>query len=262
VRIEFRNVHFAYQPNLPVLSDISFELQTGEFLLILGQNGAGKSTLLKLLNGILKPTGGSVLVDGYDTASNSTASLARHVCVTFQNPADQLFASTVRRELEFAPRNLKRPDATRLVEEALSLCELGPSALQHPYDLPPAQRKVLTVASALASGSPFLAFDEPSAGLSQLERRVLDNLTRSLRANERGLLVVSHDLELFLPYASNVLLLRGGTRTFLGKPEQLLREDMILEEAGLRLPTLMRLRKDLGLPLLESAAGDPSILKG
>jgi energy-coupling factor transport system ATP-binding protein len=250
MRIEFRNVHFAYEPAVPVLSDISFDLGTGNFLLILGQNGAGKSTLLKLLNGILKPTGGSILVASCDTAMNSTATLARHVCVTFQNPADQLFASTVRREIEFAPRNLKRPNVATLVEEALSLCELGPAALQHPYDLPLAQRKVLTVASAVASGSPFLAFDEPSAGLSQLERRLLDKLIRSLRANGRGLLVVSHDLELFLPYASDVLLLRQGRLTFLGKPEQLLKEKMILGAAGLRLPTLMRLKKDFGMELL------------
>ena len=251
MRIEFRKVCFAYQPNVPVLSDVSFVLEPGGFLLIVGQNGAGKSTLLKLLNGILKPTGGSVLVGGLDTATSSTDALTRHVCVTFQNPADQLFASTVRREIEFAPRNLKRPDSVRLVEEALSLCELGPVAHQHPYDLPLAQRKVLTVASALASGSPFLAFDEPSAGLSQLERSLLDKLMRSLRAAGRGLLVVSHDLELFLPYASTVLLLHQGTVNFFGEPEQLLREEAILKEAGLRLPTLMRLRKELGMPLLE-----------
>jgi energy-coupling factor transport system ATP-binding protein len=250
MRIEFQNVHFAYKPRVPVLSDISFDLETGDLLLILGQNGAGKSTLLKLLNGILKPTGGSILVAGCDTATNSTAALARHVCVTFQNPADQLFASMVRREIEFAPRNLKRRDAGKLAEEALSLCELDPVALRHPYDLPPAQRKVLTVASAIASGSSFLAFDEPSAGLSQLERRILDKVIGSLRANERGLLVVSHDLELFLPYASKVLLLHQGTLVFLGEPQELLRREEILEAAGLKLPALMRLKKDLGIALL------------
>jgi energy-coupling factor transport system ATP-binding protein len=249
--IEFRNVHFSYQPNVPVLSGISFDMTAGDFLLILGQNGAGKSTLLKLLNGILKPTVGTISVGGHDTAKHSTATLARHVCVTFQNPADQLFASTVRREIEYAPRNLRRPDAARLVEEALSLCELGPFALQHPYDLPPAQRKVLTAASAIASGSSFLAFDEPSAGLSQLERTVLEKMIASLRASGRGLLVVSHDLGLFLPFASDVLLLNQGTVAFIGTPDQLLHEESILEEAGLRLPALMRLRKHLGMMLLE-----------
>lgn len=244
--ITFHNVSFAYQPEVPVLRDISFEVKVREFLLVIGQNGAGKSTLLKLLNGILKPTAGRVDVAGYNTSTTPTAALAAQVCVTFQNPADQLFASTVRREVEFAPRNLKRTDLSELVDEALTLCGLRDSAPSHPYDLPFAGRRLLTIASAIASGSPFLAFDEPSAGLSQIEQVTLDTLITTLRAKARGFLVVSHDLELFLPYADRVMVLHRGRVTFAGGPQELISREGILRQAGLRLPTPLRLARILG----------------
>jgi len=243
---EFQNVTFAYQPGLPVLRDVSFRVSAGEFLLIVGQNGAGKSTLLKLLNGILKPSSGRVVVAGLDTSVTTTSIMAAQVCVTFQNPADQLFASTVRAEVEFAPRNLRRPDRETLVEEALTLCELRTLAHSHPYDLPPAQRKLLTTASAIASGSPFLAFDEPSSGLSQVEQRILRMMIDRLREKRRGFLVVSHDLDLFLTLATRVIVLHQGRALYDGTPYGLLSQEKILRSAGLRLPMAMRLEKILG----------------
>jgi energy-coupling factor transport system ATP-binding protein len=245
--IAFHNVSFAYQPDAQVLEDISFRIEAGEFLLIIGQNGAGKSTLLKLLNGILKPTAGRVNVAGLDTLMTPTAALAAQVCVTFQNPSDQLFASSVAREIEFGPRNLKRADISKLIEEALSLCKLGKVAASHPYDLPLAQRKLLTIASAVASGSPVLAFDEPSAGLSQIEQSTLDTLITALRQKKRGFIVVSHDLELFLPYATKVMLIHRGRVTFWGEPSEIFSREGILRQAGLKLPTPMRLAKILEL---------------
>lgn len=245
--IEFLKVAFSYQPDAPVLREISFRVDAGEFLLIIGQNGAGKSTLLKLLNGILKPDDGKVLVAGLNTADALTSTLAAHVCVTFQNPADQLFASTVRREIEFSPSNLKRANIRELTERSLALCELDAFSASHPYDLPQAPRKLLTIASAIASGSPFLAFDEPSAGLSQIEQRILHNVVASLRQENRGFLVVSHDLEFFLPHATAVMVLHRGRVSFYGSAEEILTNEGILRQAGLRLPTAMRLAKMLGL---------------
>jgi len=243
--VEFQNVSFAYQPGLPVLQEVSFRVSAGEFLLIVGQNGAGKSTILKLLNGILKPTSGRVVVAGLDTTAIPTATLAAQVCVTFQNPADQLFASTVRAEIEFAPRNLRRPDRDALVEDALTLCELGTFVHSHPYDLAPAQRKLLAAASAIASGSPFLAFDEPSSGLSQIERRILQTMIDRLRERRKGFLVVSHDLELFLRFATKVVVLHQGKILYDGGPSDLISQERTLRSAGLRLPMAMRLEKIL-----------------
>ena len=245
--INFQQVSFAYPDNPPALEDISFQVGEGEFLLIIGHNGAGKSTLLKLLNGIHRPSNGGVSIAGHDTRKHPTSFLAQYVSVTFQNPADQLFASSVRKEIEFAPHNLKRGETRRLAEEALSLFKLDAIASLHPYDLPLAQRKILTIASAVAAGTPFLAFDEPSAGLSQVENFILDTALKTLMAQKRGFLVVSHDFELFLQYATRVLVLSHGKLIFDGNSDQVLREGNKLRAAGLKLPTTLRLKKLLGI---------------
>jgi energy-coupling factor transport system ATP-binding protein len=241
MNIEVRNVSFSYAGGRPVLCNLSFSVERGGFLLIIGQNGAGKSTLLKLLNGILKPTSGQVVVNGSDTATQPTSRLAKEICVTFQNPADQIFASTIRAEVEFGPKNLRRQNVSQLVDSALSLCGLDALSSHHPYDLPAAQRKLLTVASAIASGAPFLAFDEPSAGLSQIERSVFERLLSALKKEDRGLIVVSHDLALLLPYATTVLILARGEMIYCGDAKAVTRRRDLIRKAGLRLPLPLRL---------------------
>ena len=243
MNIEFDNVSFRYQNDHEVLNSLSFVVEPGVFLLVIGQNGVGKSTLLKLMNGILKPTCGRVLVGGLDTMTQPTSRLAAEICVTFQNPGDQIFAPSVRKEVAFAPQNLKRPNIDVLVSHALSLCSLDSVSSHHPYDLPAPQRRLLTIASAIASGAPFLAFDEPSAGLSQIERIVLERLLTELKRDQRGLVIVSHDLGLFLRYASQVLVLSKGRDIFFGKPEVLLEQEGYLRKAGLKLPLPFRLER-------------------
>jgi energy-coupling factor transport system ATP-binding protein len=241
--ISFQNVDFHYEGNRPVLSDLSFSAQTGEVLLIVGQNGVGKSTLLKLLNGILKPSAGRVHVGDLETTKHPTSRLAREICVTFQNPADQIFAPTIRKEVEFGPQNLGRKDTIRLVDEALAVCGLEGIASHHPYDLPPAQRKLLTIASALASGAPFVAFDEPTAGLSQIERSVFENVLAALKRDSRGMIVVSHDLALFLRHATRVLVIGKGKLVYFGTPGRIVEQEGLLRRAGLKLPVPIRLSR-------------------
>jgi energy-coupling factor transport system ATP-binding protein len=238
--ITFHNVCFEYEPSRPILHNLSFHAGPSDFLLIVGQNGVGKSTLLKLANGILKPTSGRVTVGNLDTKNSRTSQIAGELCVTFQNPADQIFAPTVAQEVEFAPRNLRRENPGGLAHQAMALCGLDAVATHHPYDLPPAQRKLLTVASAVASGAPLLAFDEPSAGLSQLELRGFEKLLDALKIEQRGLIVVSHDLGLFLKYATRVLILRSGEALYYGPPEPLVANEGMIRKAGLRLPVPLR----------------------
>ena len=242
--ITLNNVSFSYSPGVPVLRDISFTLKEGELILIVGKNGAGKSSLLKLLNGILKPTSGSIFVSGHDTVTTPTSELAKHVSVTFQNPADQIFASTVREEMEFGPRNIGRPDTDAIVEKTIRLFELGPLANKHPYDLLPAQRKLLTIAAAVAMGTPALALDEPTAGLSQMEKRTVRQMFSALLAEQKAFLIVSHDLEFFLSLATTVLLVVDGCIEFAGPPSQLMENDK-LRRTGIRPPLALRMESML-----------------
>jgi energy-coupling factor transport system ATP-binding protein len=247
--LQVERVSFSYRNGTNALRDISFSGTRGELLLIIGHNGAGKSTLLRLLNGILKPTVGSVIVNGLSTSQHSTARLAREVAVTFQNPTDQIFESTVKDEVAFGARNVAHGHPADSVSFALSLFGLDVDALLHPYDLPAARRRLLTLASAVAMGSPLLAFDEPSAGLSLPERLILTSALETLRRNDRLIVIISHDLDLFLPIATRALVLREGVLDFDCSPRTLLEHEHILRSSHLKAPLLLRLKRALQLPL-------------
>lgn len=239
--VTLNNVSFSYVPGLPVLHEVSFTLNPGELLLVVGRNGAGKSSLLKLLNGILKPTSGNVLLSGLSTSTTPTSELSKHISVTFQNPADQIFASTVREEIEFGPRNTHQRDIRLKVEESIQLFGLSSIVKKHPYDLLPAQRKLLTIASAVSMGTSALALDEPTAGLSETEKRTLRDVLITLRNQQKGFIVVSHDLEFFLPLSTRVLLIDKGEIQFEGLHEKLLLS-IALRKTGIRLPLARRLK--------------------
>jgi energy-coupling factor transport system ATP-binding protein len=246
------NVSYSYPNGTTALHDISLTARNGELILVVGHNGAGKSTLLRLLNGILKPTKGTITINGLRTHEHSPARLAAEIAVTFQNPGDQIFASTVKDEIAFGARNLRRAQWHETVERAMALFDLEPVQALHPYDLSLSTRKLLTLASAVAMDSPILAFDEPSAGLSLPERTSLTRALQTLVSNDRLLLVISHDLDLLLPLASRVLVLHRGHLISDGAPTTLLENSRLLRSAELRLPLLMRLRKALQLPLMHS----------
>jgi energy-coupling factor transporter ATP-binding protein EcfA2 len=225
------------------LRNISLDVASGRLLLLVGHNGAGKSTLLRLLNGMVRPEEGSVHICGKSTENRSTAELASDVAITFQNPADQLFASTVFQEVAFGPRNLARTDVDALVDSALRLCGLQSSRERHPYDLLLPERKLLTVASAIAMETPVLAFDEPSAGLSQHERTRLIQAFHELLGRGKTILVISHDLGLFLPLANQVVALEEGRIVFSGGVQELEQMIPILRKTGVRLPFPVRLQR-------------------
>lgn len=246
--LRLENVSYSYAGGTTALRDISFTAGAEDLVLIVGHNGAGKSTLLKLLNGILKPTKGTITVNGLITHEHPTSRLAAEIAVTFQNPADQIFASTVREEVAFGAKNLRRTQRWETIEHAMTLFGLREIQALHPYDLPLSQRKLLTLASAVAMGSPILAFDEPSAGLSLPERLMLTQALQTLVRNDRLLLVISHDLDLFLPLATRVLAFHHGRLLFDGTPRSFLEDSRIVRASELRLPLLMRLRKALQLP--------------
>lgn len=247
--VEFNRVSFSYGVE-PVLQDLSLQVDKGEFVLLIGRNGAGKSTMLRLLNGILRPSSGRVTIDGIDTLESSTANLARHVSVTFQHPSNQIFASTVLKEASFGPRALKRTEPERKAIEALRMFHLETHLHVHPYDCSPAQRKLLTLASAAATGAPVLAFDEPAVDLSSPQQTLLTTAIERLRGNGTSFLVVSHDLELFLPHCSKVLLLHDGSAAMFDKPDRLFQHHAVLRRAGVRLPRVLRMRPHVGLSLI------------
>ncbi|GJQ20677.1 MAG: hypothetical protein HBSIN02_10320 [Bacteroidia bacterium] len=208
--IVFEDLHFAYPGSDPIFRGVNCEIHPGEFLLLTGSNGSGKSTFLRLLNGLLKPSRGNITVEGMNTRETATARLAAVIAVTFQHPSDQIFASTVRGEVRYGPKNLGRSNADTLAAQALDLFGLAQYADMHPYDLPASHRRLLTIASAVAMGTPFLAFDEPSVHLSQPERLLFLRALEALRPEKRTYLIVTHDVRFFRPLCTGEIVFQDG----------------------------------------------------
>lgn len=247
--LELRGVRFAYPGGVEVFGDpaLTLRLTTGVTALI-GENGAGKTTLTKLLNGLLRPQAGTVTVAGTRVAERSVAQMARLVGYAFQNPDEQLFQRTVRDEVAFGPRVMGRDRATvdAAVERALERCGLRPQAAVHPHDLGLPERKWVTIASALAADPPVIVLDEPTLGQDQAGRARLGSLVQALAADQRLVLVVTHDMDFVANACAQTVILTHGQVRFTGETADAFVDDVRLQQAGLDPPPSTRLGRALG----------------
>lgn len=206
------NVHFAYSSESAVLNGVELRIGSGERIALLGRNGAGKSTLLRHLNGLLRPQQGCVRIHGHDIARTAPGQNARHVGIVFQDVRNQLFAATIHDEIAFGPRTLAltTEEIARRVTHALTICGFTDVADTHPYDIAPAQRRLVATAAVMALESDILALDEPSAGLDDASISQLVSAIDATTANGRSVVLVSHDLNLCAAYTERVILMRAG----------------------------------------------------
>jgi len=246
--IAVRDVHFHYVPGVPVLRGITLNLYPGATAII-GQNGAGKSTFVRLLNGLLKPVSGRVLVKGVDTRTTTVATLARTVGLVFQNPSDQLFKSRVLDEVMFGPLNLGLAprEAERRAREALA--QVGLSGVEHrnPYDLGLAERKLVTIASVLSMGTEVIVLDEPTIGQDEEGVRRLGELVRALAAQGRTVVTITHDMHFVAQYFQRVLVLSEGRVLADGDATAVFSKADVLRRAGVEAPQITRLSQALKL---------------
>lgn len=233
--VEFQSVDFGYSGSDPLYTDLSFSISRGSTVLIAGKNGAGKTTLFKLMIGIVRPQKGRILIQGHDIGRAPVYDTAKTVSVTFQNPTDQLFCSSIRHEVEYGPRALQRILPEELARTALEAFEVSHVANRHSYDVSPSIRRLVTAASAAATDAEVLAFDEPSAGMSVREERSLLKGFEYYKSIGKTILVVSHDFGLWFRQSDRILLFDSGKITFDGKPVELSENDVPLRKGGLRL---------------------------
>jgi energy-coupling factor transport system ATP-binding protein len=204
------NVRYAYGKGAVVALDgVSFEVPRGQIVGVVGQNGSGKTTLTKLLNGLLKPTGGSVTVDGIHTADQPVQKMAAHVGYVFQNPNHQLFATTVEQELKFGPRNLGVPEEElgERVAEAVEFFGLQEVLTHHPYRISFPLRKLVGIASIFTMRPHVFILDEPTTGQDHRTTGIINRLIH--RLGERGdtVVCVSHDMPLLADVAERLLVM-------------------------------------------------------
>ena len=241
--ILFDDVWFEYEPNQPVLRNLSLQIQPGETVALMGENGAGKTTLVKHINGLLKPTRGTVYIEGVDTRETSTAQLARKVGFVFQNADHQLFADTLQAEIGFALRNLgfSKEEIDERVNRFLTLFELTQYHDQSPFLLSGGERKRLALASVLCVEPQVLILDEPTQAQDALQKQKLLDLIASFRKSNHILLLVTHDVEFVAESQPRIVLMSRGKIVADGSAKRVMTSIYDLEKCSVAQPEITRL---------------------
>jgi energy-coupling factor transport system ATP-binding protein len=243
--IEFCDVSAEYQPGTPIIRNASFSIERGDFIAFVGPNGAGKSTFMRLINGLLKPTEGEVIVDGLNTRYAKTSGLARKVGFLFQNPDRQICCSTIAEELAFGFKNKGVPagEVSKRVQDYLDI--FGFDGLLDPFTLNRGTRQRIALASILVLEPEILILDEPTTGLDHLECIQIMDRVRALNEQGTTIIMVCHDMELVSDYARTLYVITEGTLLIRGPVFTILREKALLEKAALLQPHMIALSERL-----------------
>ena len=232
--IEFSHVSFAYEPGKEVIRDLSFRLEDGESVGLIGANGAGKSTVMKLLLGLVQGEG-EITVDGICLEKNTLAEIRRKIGIVLQNSDNQMFMPTVYDDMMFAPMNygMTREEAEKKVDEVLARLELAALRDRYNHKLSGGEKKMAAIAAVLAMEPGTVLMDEPTSGLDPYNRRLIIRTVRGMRETK---LIASHDLDMILDCCSRVILLSEGRIAADGRAEDVLRDRALLEANHLELP--------------------------
>ena len=233
--VEVINASYMYPGGIKAVDNISLSVKPGEFIALLGQNGSGKTTLAKLMNGLFKPTQGTVLIKGKDTRKMTVAECARIVGYVFQNPEHQIFASTIYEEIAFGPRNLGIPeeDIKQRVEEALRLVDLKKPMDAFPHLLSVGEKHRIAIASILAMEPELLILDEPTTGIDFGRSLQIMRLLQRLKDKGKAVIVITHDLYLAAEFAERIIILKDGKKFADGSTKEILSNKSLLVDAGL-----------------------------
>ncbi|MEL7603166.1 MAG: energy-coupling factor transporter ATPase [Bacillota bacterium] len=263
--IVLEHVSHTYMPGSVMaqtaLSDISLRVEEGEFLGIIGHTGSGKSTLIQHMNGLMQPSSGRVLVDGFDLSDRKQRIQARsRVGLVFQYPEYQLFEETVFKDVAFGPKNLgvSEQEIPARVEEALLLVGLAPDifAEKSPFDLSGGEKRRAALAGIIAMRPRYLLLDEPMAGLDPRGRRAVIDLLQNLREKTGcAIVMVSHSMDDVSKYADRIAVLRKGELVRADTPERVFSNPESLIEIGLDIPQAARLAVELRKRGVNAPAG-------
>lgn len=248
--VEVGDLWHIYPGNVEAIRGVTFDVTSGEMIAIIGQNGSGKTTLAKHLNGLLRPSQGTVKISGIDTRNQRIAELAHNVGYVFQNPDHQLFKDSLIDEVSFGPKNLGWQDQTILnsVREAFRNVELDfPNAESiHPYSLSKGQRQRLALAGIIAMKPKVIIVDEPTTGQDRYQSTKIMEIMAQLNRKGHTIITITHDMDLVLNYAKRVILMYQGTILADGSPEEVFMRKELLEKADIVPPQIVELGQLLG----------------
>ena len=261
ILVEADNLEYSYKDGavlVPAVEQVSFQIRKGEILAVAGQTGSGKSTLLYMLNGIYRPMGGTLKVDGIDVGkTKNLKALRKKIGFVFQYPEYQLFESTVLADVMYGALNfgMSKAEAEQAAREALALVNISEEYYEYsPFDLSGGQKKRVALAGILAYQPEILILDEPVAGMDPKAKRELFALIRRLH-EERNITVifVSHDMKDVYEIADRILVMGQGKLVYDGAVEQAFGTPEMVEKLGLEMPEMAVFRETL-LPEIKLTA--------
>lgn len=245
--LDVRHVSFGYAHKTPfevmALKDVSFSVERGECICVIGHTGSGKSTLMQMLNALLKPESGEILLDGMNIHQNKkTACRTRfRVGLCFQYPEYQLFGETCEADIGFGPKNMGLSDEEikKRVDHAADVVGLSSQQLRmSPFDLSGGQKRRCAIAGVLAMEPEILILDEPTAGLDPSGRKeILSLIRRYRRETNTTVFLVTHSMEIAQSEADRIMVLDRGSLAMFGTPAEIFKQADRLETMGLSIPS-------------------------
>ncbi|WP_284140489.1 ABC transporter ATP-binding protein [Virgibacillus sp. LDC-1] len=249
-KLHLQDVSFTYPDGTNAVENLSLEIPSGQRVAIIGQNGAGKTTAVKLMNGLLKPTSGQVLVGEWDTKTKTTAQISSKVGYVFQNPDDQIFHNEVMSEVRFGPKNMgfDEEKTEEITNWAMELCGISEYAEENPYNMPYSTRKFVTIASVIAMDSDIIILDEPTAGQDKIGLELLGTLLAELEKLGKTVITITHDMEFVTEHFERIIVMANRRIIANDKAANIFYQHDVLEESMLKPPAVARMASLLGLP--------------
>ena len=253
--LELKNLGFVYGMGTPfekrAVDNVSLTIEKGEFIGVIGHTGSGKSTLMQMLNGLIRPTEGQVILDGKNIwdEPKKIRQVRFKVGMVFQYPEYQLFEETVYKDIAFGAQNMGREgeELDKAVKEAARFTDLKPDLLQKsPFDLSGGEKRRAAIAGVIAMDPDVLVLDEPTAGLDPMGREVLlSQIVRYHKERQNTVLLVSHTMEDIARVADKIIVMNKGRLAMFENTKEVFRRSDELEQYGLKVPQITKIMQDL-----------------
>lgn len=253
--LELKNLSYVYGTGTPfektAVNNLSLSIEKGEFIGIMGHTGSGKSTLVQMLNGLMKPTSGQVLLDGEDIWANpkDIRKIRFKVGMVFQYPEYQLFEETVAKDIAFGPTNMGKSGAEleKAVNDAARFTGLKDELLEKsPFDLSGGEKRRAAIAGVIAMNPEVLVLDEPTAGLDPMGRDVLlSQIVQYHKERKNTVILVSHSMEDIARVADKIIVMNKSNLVVFDKTKEVFSKGRELEKIGLQVPQITKIMLEL-----------------